>query len=291
MKIGVMTTPWENVGDMVAIARMAEDRGIDSLWVGEHSHLPVTTRHAFADNTPEFYRHVPDPYITLAAVAASTTTIRIGTGIALPAECEPLGLAKVIASLDTLAGGRFEWGVGYGWNKLEMVNRGVDPRYRMARFREVVLAVRALWTAETAGFGGDHVRFTESWSWPKPVQRPHPPILLGCRPGPRAFAQLTEFCDGWLPSVTQCGDGLDETLTRLRSAWTAAGRVGRPALTFIDTGFSSDVDVDTFRARTETTKGLAARLADCGTDRLIVGMPLFRLTDAEPMLDSVAALT
>ena len=291
MRIGLMTTPWEHPDDVVAVARMAEERGIESMWLGEHSHLPVTTRHAFSDSTPEFYRRVPDPYITLAATAAATASIRIGTAIALPAEHDPLDLAKKIATLDAVSNGRFEWGVGYGWNRLEMVNRGLDPRFRMARFREVVLAVRALWTQETAAFDGAHVRFTESWSWPKPVQRPHPPILLGCRPGPRAFAQLAEFCDGWLPSVTQCRDGIEGALDGLRTTWAAAARGDHPRLTFVDTGFWSDVDVETFRSRTTATARLLTRLEDLGADRLIVGMPWFRRADAEPMLDVVAMLT
>lgn len=290
MRIGVMTTPWGDPAEVAVVARMAEERGIESIWLGEHSHLPVGTRHDFSSETPEFYRRVPDPYISLAAVAAATEVIRIGTAIALPAEHDPLTIAKTIATLDLLSHGRFEWGVGYGWNRPEMVNRGLDPRHRMSRFREVVLAVRELWTQQTAAFDGVHVRFTESWSLPKPVQQPWPPILLGCRAGQRAFSQLVEFCDGWLPSLVQAGDGLSDSFNHLTAAWRAAGRDGSPALTVIDSGFWADIDVEAFRVRTVRTATTISSLNELGADRLIVGMPLFRKTDAEPMLDIVATL-
>lgn len=290
MKIGLMTTAWESPADMVRVARAAEERGIESIWIGEHSHFPIASKHAFHHDTPEFYRHTPDPYIQLAAIATDTTTIRIGTAISLPAEHDPLFLAKQLATLDLAAQGRFEWGVGYGWNQLEMRNRGLDPRFRMATFREVVLAVRALWTQETAAFDGEHVRFTESWSYPKPAQHPHPPILLGCRGGARAYAQLAEFCDGWLPSLGQSLATIDADLARLHRAWADAGRAGAPRLTFIDIGFWNDVDVRTYRERVRVRPDTLARLRDLGADRVIVGMPLFRIEDAEPMLDAVAEL-
>jgi probable F420-dependent oxidoreductase len=291
MKIGVMPTPRESPADLIRVARLAEERGIESIWLGEHSHLPVHTKHAFAADTPDFYRRVPDPYIVLAAIAVATKTIRLGTGISLPAEHNPLTLAKSLATLDQTSGGRFEWGIGYGWNQLEMVNRGLNPRDRMAMLREVVLAVRQLWTHDVAGFDGEHIRFSDSWSWPKPEQRPHPPILLGARAGHRAFDQLVEFCDGWLPAVTQTLSDIDETLPRLQRLWVAAGK--DPAalrLTFIDTGFWEDLTVEKFRETTRVAPATLARLRELGADRMIVGMPLFRTGDAEPMLDAVAEL-
>jgi probable F420-dependent oxidoreductase len=286
-----MPTPIESPTEVIRVARLAEERGIESIWLGEHSHLPVPTKHAFAAETPEFYRRVPDPYILLAAIAAATTTIRLGTGISLPAEHNPLTLAKSLATLDRTSGGRFEWGIGYGWNQLEMVNRGLDPRHRMATLREVVLAVRQLWTQEVAGFDGEHVRFSDSWSWPKPEQRPHPPILLGARAGRRTFDQLVEFCDGWLPSVTQTLSDIDETLPRLQRVWADAGKDPTALrLTFIDTGFWKDVTVEEFRESVRVGPAALTRLRALGADRMIVGMPLFRTGDAEPMLDAVAEL-
>jgi probable F420-dependent oxidoreductase len=281
----------ESPTEVIRVARLAEERGIESIWLGEHSHLPVPTKHAFAAETPEFYRRVPDPYIALAAVAAATTTIRLGTGISLPAEHNPLTMAKALATLDRASGGRFEWGVGYGWNELEMINRGLNPKHRMATLREVVLAVRQLWTEDVAGFDGQHVHFSDSWSWPKPEQRPHPPILLGARAGRRAFDHLVEFCDGWLPSTSQTLGDIDETLPRPYERWANAGR--DPAalrLSFIDTGFWKDVDVATFRDKVRIAPATLTRLHELGADRVIVGMPLFRIEDAEHMLDAVAEL-
>jgi probable F420-dependent oxidoreductase len=291
VKIGLMTTPWESPTDMMRIAQLAEDRGFESIWVGEHSHFPVDSRHPFTKRTPEFYRRVPDPYVVLAAIASTTKSIRLGTGISLPAEHNPLTLAKSLATLDQAADGRLEWGVGYGWNQLEMTNRGLDPRHRMATFREVVLAVKALWTQDVAAYNGEHVRFSESWSWPKPVQRPHPPILLGCRAGKRAFGQLAEFCDGWMPSVTQALSSIDEDLRRLREVWASAGRdPAQLRLSFMDTGFFADVDVQRYRDEVRITPRVLERLREIGADRVIVDMPLFRLRDVEPMLDEVAEL-
>jgi probable F420-dependent oxidoreductase len=287
MKFGLMTTPRESAADTVAIAQMAEDRGFESIWLGEHSHLPTATRHAFSEGTPEFYKRVPDPYITLATVAGVTQRIRLGTAISLPAEHNPLTLAKVIATLDDACAGRFEWGVGYGWNQLEMVNRGLDPRFRMATFRETVLAVRQLWTSEVTRFEGKHVNFSESWSWPKPVQMPHPPILLGCRAGRRAFAQLAEFCDGWMPDIAMVSADLETNLRQLHLAWAEAGRSGTPRLTFIDTGFWTDLDVNAYRDYLQSLAPKLERLAGIGGERVILGMPLFRMDDAERMLDQL----
>jgi alkanesulfonate monooxygenase SsuD/methylene tetrahydromethanopterin reductase-like flavin-dependent oxidoreductase (luciferase family) len=180
-------------------------------------------------------------------------------------------------------------GVGYGWNQLEMVNRGLDPQYRMATFREAVLAIRQLWTAETASFDGKRIRFSESWSWPKPIQKPHPPILLGCRPGRRAFAQLAEFCDGWMPDIAMVSDGLERNLSDLRDARVDAGRVGSPRLTFIDTGFWTDISPEVYRGHLQGLVPTIKRLVDAGGERVIVGLPLFRTEDAEPMLDQLCA--
>ncbi|WP_405136489.1 TIGR03619 family F420-dependent LLM class oxidoreductase [Nocardia sp. NBC_01388] len=290
MKIGLMTTPRESAADTVAVAQMAEARGIESIWLGEHSHLPTATKHAFHEETPDFYKRVPDPYVTLAAAATATERIRLGTAISLPAEHNPITLAKMIATLDHASGGRFDWGIGYGWNQLEMVNRGLDPLRRMATLREVVLAVRALWTSEVTSFDGKHVSFTESWCRPKPVQAPHPPILLGCRPGPRAFTQLAEFCDGWMPNIAMISD-LEANLHDLNDAWRRAERVGTPRLTFIDTGFWTDIGVEDYRDYLHALVPTLESLAQAGGERVILGMPLFRMDDAERMLDQLCDAT
>ena len=292
MHIGFMPTAWEHPRDLVEVAVLAEARELESVWLGEHTHTPVTTEHRFAKETPEFYRRIVDPYVTLAGIAAATSTIRLGTGIALPAQGDALTLAKTTATLDQLSSGRFEWGVGYGWNEIEMRNHGLDPGRRMATFGETIAAVRRVWTEEEAGFDGKYVSFTPSWSFPKPAQRPHPPMLLGCRRSPRAFAQLVEHCDGWLPSVEQCLEGADESIADLRQRFADAGRDPTSLrLTFIDSaGFWKDVSVDQFRERRRIGAGVVRRVRDLGADRLIVGMPLYRMDDVEPMLDAVAEL-
>jgi probable F420-dependent oxidoreductase len=292
MHIGLMTTAWEQVDDCVRLGQLAETAGIESVWFGEHSHLPVAEGHAFVKEMPEFYRRIPDPYVVLSAIAASTRSIRLGTGIALPAQGDALHLAKAVATLDQLSHGRFEWGVGYGWNETEMRDHGLDPKHRMDTFGEVVAAVRELWTKEVASFDGVHVRFEECWSYPKPAQSPHPPILLGARAGPRAFSQLVEHCDGWLPSLDLGFESAEASLAELRRRFDDAGR--DPAslmVTFLDSrGFWLDVDVETYRAKRRVSFDVVKKVRDLGADRLVVGMPLFRTSDIEPMLDAVAEL-
>lgn len=292
MQIGLMATAWDDPRDCVRLAVMAEERGIESIWFGEHSHLPVGEDHAFVRQMPEFYRRIPDPYVVLAAIAARTRVIRLGTGIALPGQGDPLHLAKTVASLDVLCGGRFEWGVGYGWNETELRDHGIDPRYRMSRFGEVLAAVRGLWTHDRFTFGGKHIQFAECWSYPKPVQAPGPPILLGCRATARAFEQLVDHCDGWLPSIEQALDTADVSIAKLRSRFAEAGR--DPAslqLTFMDSrGFWLDVDTDTYKTKRRVKRATVERVRDLGADRLIVGMPLFTVDTIEPMLDAVAEL-
>jgi probable F420-dependent oxidoreductase len=292
MQIGLMATAWEDPRDCVGLARLAEDRGIESIWFGEHSHLPASEGHAFVDQMPEFYKRIPDPYVVLSAVAVATKTIRLGTAVALPGQGDALSIAKTIASLDQLSGGRFEWGIGYGWNKTEMRDHGLNPRHRMSRLAEVVAAVRKLWHDDVCSFDGAHVQFGDCWSYPKPLQNPHPPILLGCRAGPRAFGHLVDLCDGWLPSVEQSIDGAGASLQALRARFADAGR--DPAslrVTFIDSrGLWVDVDVETYRARRRLSIDMVKCIRDLGADRVVVGMPLFRPDMMEPMLDAVAEL-
>lgn len=204
------------------LAREVEDRGFESLFVPEHTHMPVDhSPHPAGRGLPEEYKRTHDPFVALTAAAAATSDLRIGTGICLVAQRDPILLAKQSASLDRISGGRFLFGVGYGWNRPEAEHHGTDFDHRRDVLREKVLAVRELWTREEAGFEGEHVSFTPSWSWPKPVQDPHPPILLGAAAGPSTFAHVVEFCDAWLP----IGAGpVFEHLTQLRRAAEDAGR-------------------------------------------------------------------
>lgn len=186
------------------LARAVEARGFESLWFPEHSHIPVSRRTPWGGATnapplPEYYARTHDQFVALAAAAAVTTTLRLGTGITLVAQRDPIWLAKQVASLDVISNGRLLFGIGYGWNKEEMADHGVAYRHRRAILREKILAMKELWTKEVASFDGDYVRFEPSRQWPKPVQQPHPPIILGGAAGPRTMADIVEFCDGWMP--------------------------------------------------------------------------------------------
>ena len=208
----------------VELAREVEARGLHSLYVPEHTHIPVSRRTPPPTGDAELreeYKRTLDPYVALAAAASRTSRIRLGTGIALVAQHDPIALAKQLATLDLLSRGRLVLGVGYGWNKEEMESHGIDTKRRRAHVREVLLAMQALWSNEVAEFRGEFVRFEPSWQWPKPVQRPRPPVLLGGAPGPTLFSHIAEYADGWIPIG---GAGMREALGELRRAMDAAGR-------------------------------------------------------------------
>src|SRR3954451_8642975 len=164
-----------------ALARLVEERGQDALVFAEHTHIPASRESAWpgGGDLPPKYWHCYDLFVALTAAAEATTRLRIGSGICLVIERDPIVTAKEVASIDHLSGGRFEFGVGAGWNREEMANHGTDPRQRMAVMRERVEAMKAIWTQEEASYSGDHVSFERIWSYPKPAQRPHPPVLVG----------------------------------------------------------------------------------------------------------------
>ncbi len=224
MHIGVELFPTDQVPRPGRVAAEAEARGIESIWFPEHTHIPTSRRTPFpgGEPLPEHYKRTLDPFVAIASAAAATTTLRLATGICLVAQRDPIVTAKEVASVDFLSDGRFLFGIGVGWNVDEMEHHGVDPKRRRALVREKVLAMRTLWAEEAGGFTGAHVAFSPSWSWPKPVQRPHPPIIMGGAAGPTTFAQVVEYCDGWMPI-----HGRREVLPRLgelRAMAEAAGR-------------------------------------------------------------------
>ena len=207
----------------VEAARAAEERGFHSLWLPEHTHIPVSRRTPapMGGELPEMYRRTLDPYVALAAAAAVTDRLRLGTGISLVAQRDPIVLAKEVATLDHVSGGRVDFGVGYGWNREELEDHGVPFARRRDAVRERVLAMQALWTEDEASFDGEFARFEATWSWPKPVQQPRVPTYLGAAPGPTTFAQLAEFADGWIPIG---GKGVREAKPELEKAFAEAGR-------------------------------------------------------------------
>jgi probable F420-dependent oxidoreductase len=268
-------------------ARAVEARGFESLWVGEHSHLPVATVHRYTTGrygsgataregrVPDMYRRFFDPFVVLAGAAAATTTVRVGTAVCIAAERGVLHLAKEVATLDLLSQGRFELGVGYGWNALEARNNGVEPARRRDVLREKIEAMKLLWTEETAGYSGEFVRFEESWSQPKPVQRPHPPVLLGAGPSPRAFADIVEWADGWMPVKAMAGGDLAGSVIRLRRVAEEAGRdPATVGVTLIDpeASFAGKRDLARFDAALPDDATVES-WPELGVDRLVVRVP------------------
>ncbi len=271
MRLGVAFSPTDRSARPDDLAAAVETRGLASLFVLEHTHMPVD--HApYPGGLPEEYRRLLDPFVALTAAASATRDLRLGTSVCLVAQRDPIILAKEAASLDLLSGGRFTLGVGYGWNAPESVNHGVAWNQRREVVREKVAAVRALWTEETASFQGEHVRFGPSWSWPKPHQQPHPPILLGAGLGPRTLDDLVAVFDGWMPLGD---DGIGDGLRRLRKAWADAGRPGNPSVHLCDT----EVDADKWQ-----------RLAELGVDHASVLLPSEPLSVIRPVLDRYARL-
>jgi probable F420-dependent oxidoreductase len=227
MKLGIFAFPTDESLPVPELAREVEDRGYHSFWVPDHSHIPTSRRtppggRRTSRPLPEEYRRNLDPFGALAAAAAVTSRVALGTGVCLVAQRDPIWTAKEVATVDLLSGGRFRFGIGFGWNREEMADHGVDFATRRARGREHVLAMRELWTKDEAGFEGEFVSFEPSWAWPKPLQRPHPPIWLGGAPVADTLDQVVEYGDGWMPTGP---DAMDEgPLDELRRRCEAAGR-------------------------------------------------------------------
>ncbi len=223
MRYGITMFATDVSMDVVELAREAEARGLQSLWLPEHTHIPVSRRTPPPTGDAELaeeYKRCLDPLVALAAAAVATTDLRLGTGILLAAQRDPIVTAKAVATLDHLSGGRAALGVGFGWNEDELEHHGVAMADRRAVAREHVLAMQALWAADEAAFDGDHVRISPSWSWPKPV-RGRVPVLHGGAAGPKLFAHIAEYGDGWIPIG---GRGLTDAIPRLRETVAAAGR-------------------------------------------------------------------
>jgi probable F420-dependent oxidoreductase len=205
------------------IAREAEARGFTSLFLPEHTHIPSARRTPapMGEPLPDQYWHTLDPFVALTAAAAATTTLRLGTGICLVAQRDPIVTAKEVATLDLISGGRFVFGIGFGWNVEEIEDHGVAFPRRRALGRENVLAMMNLWSDDVASFDGEFVRFEKVWAWPKPVQRPRPEVLIGGQGGPVLFRHVVEYADGWMPVGAR---GVARNLPVLRAAYEEAGR-------------------------------------------------------------------
>ncbi|WP_433026019.1 LLM class F420-dependent oxidoreductase [Actinomycetospora sp. CA-053990] len=200
MDHGIMMFPTDYAIDPAALAKEVEDRGFDSLWFPEHSHIPTSRESPYpgGGDLPRMYAHTYDPFVALTAAACATTTLKLATGICLVIERDTINTAKEVASLDRLSGGRFLFGIGGGWNREEMADHGTNPKTRMRLMGEQIKAMKELWTKEEAEFHGEFVDFDPSWAWPKPVQDPHPPVYIGGM-GPGVEDRVLDFGDAWLP--------------------------------------------------------------------------------------------
>jgi len=201
MEFGVGYFPTHDGLGPGAVARLVEDRGQDALFFAEHTHIPASRLSPWGDGTrelPRKYAHTYDLFVALTAAAEATSRLRVGSGVCLVIERDPIITAKEVASVDHLSGGRLEFGVGAGWNREEMENHGTDPRTRTALLTERVQAMQAIWTQDEASYAGEFVNFDRIWSWPKPVQRPWPPVLIGGG-GPTVLDRVLAWADGWFP--------------------------------------------------------------------------------------------
>ena len=270
----MFATDWSMPVHELALA--AEERGLHSLYIPEHTHIPTSRRTPPPTGDAELkeeYKRTLDPLVTLAAAAAVTDRIRLGTGICVVAQREPIVTAKAIATLDFVSGGRVELGIGYGWNLDEMENHGVDVKRRRALVREHMLTMKSLWSDDVASFHGEFVDLEPSWSWPKPTQTGGPPILLGGAPGPTLFAHIAEYGDGWMPFG---GAGVSAALPAMREACEERGR-DPGELRIVPFGTLSD-------------PGKLDYYASLGIEEIVLRVPGGPADEVLPVLDDYAAL-
>ena len=221
MKFGIAIFPTDYAISMAELAPAAEQLGFESLWVAEHSHIPTSreSRWPGGDELPKHYSHTLDPFVALTVAAAVTKTIRVGTGICLVTQRDPIHTAKQVASVDHMSNGRFLFGIGAGWNREEMADHGTEFGTRWRLMRERVEAMKAIWTQDVAEYHGQVVDLPPMWAWPKPVQKPHPPVILGGS-GPKVLERVVAYGDGWMPNRGE----VIERIAELQVLARAAGR-------------------------------------------------------------------
>jgi probable F420-dependent oxidoreductase len=275
MKFGIAMFPTDDAVDPATLARLVEERGFESLFFPEHTHIPASRRTAYpgGGELPRQYSHTLDPFVALTAAAMATERLLLATGICLVVERDPITTAKEVASLDHVSGGRFLFGVGAGWNEEEMENHGTDPRRRFGLMRERIEAMKAIWTEDEARYHGRYVDFDPIWSWPKPVQKPHPPILVGGN-GSKVLDRVLAFGDEWMPN--RISD--EETFfARIAELQERAGAAGRNSIPVTFSGASPEPDA-------------VERLARAGIYRCVFYVPPVPAREIERHLDERSAV-
>jgi probable F420-dependent oxidoreductase len=270
MKFGIAVFPTDYAISMTELAPAVEAAGFESLWVAEHSHIPTSrlTPYPAGGDLPRMYMHTIDPFIALTAAALATKTLNVGTGICLLIQRDPIHTAKSAASVDLVSNGRFLFGVGGGWTREEMADHGTVYETRWKLLREKVEAIKAIWTNDEAEYHGDMVSFDPMWCWPKPVQKPHPPVLLGGN-GPKTLDRVIAYADEWMPNR---GTAL-QRIAELREMEQAAGR-GHIPVSFYPRDTAADIE----------------RAAEVGVERCIWYVPADGRAPALTKLDQLARL-
>jgi probable F420-dependent oxidoreductase len=253
------------------LARACEERGFESLWVPEHTHIPVSRKTPFpgGGQLPKEYSHTYDPFVSLMLAAAVTKRLKLGTGICLVIERDTIVMAKEVASLDALSDGRFLFGIGGGWNREEMENHGADFPTRFKKLEEQVRAMKEIWTKDEAEFHGRHVNFDKIWSWPKPAQKPHPPVLIGGESS-HTLQRVVDIGDGWFPRARNA----DRILTGLTELRERAGRAGRDMKTVSTSVFGAGPD-----------EAFLEKMKAAGVTRSILRLPSDGRDVVLPLLD------
>jgi probable F420-dependent oxidoreductase len=257
------------------LGRKVEERGFESLMLPEHTHIPASrdTPYPGGGELPPEYSHTLDPFAALAAIAAVTERIRIGTGVCLIIQRDPIVTAKEVATVDQISGGRFLFGIGAGWNREEMENHGTDYRTRFTRMRESVEAMKAIWTEDEAEYHGKIVDFDPIWCWPKPAQKPHPPVLVGGL-GEKVLDRVVAYGDEWIPNRVKSPEELGERIAELQRRAEDAGR--------------GPIPVTVFGAKPEVR--LLERLRDAGVTRSLFYLPPGDPGEVERALDQLAGV-
>jgi len=266
-KLGLAYFATDISADVREVAQAVEAAGFESLFVAEHTHIPVSRRSPYpaGGELPMDYARTLDPFVSLMAAASVTTSLKLGTGICLVTERDPIHLAKEVATLDFLSNGRFLFGVGCGWNAEEMADHGTDPGKRWSVTRDRIAAMKALWSSDVASYDGPYTRFEDCWQWPKPTQKPHPPILMGGG-SPAAVKHAVEYADGWMPLPDRRLGSMEQRIADINALTDSAGR--------------SRLEVTAYFAKPE--KEVMEHYKKIGVDRAV-----FTLTIGAPPADTL----